>query len=262
MGALTDFATVGAAYAAHSRSARGRLRHDLVARRVLAELPARPVRVLDAGCGDGEMLIRLAAAGHRVTGFDPSAEMLGTAARRIASRPGFAGRVRLVNADIGSFPVDGERFDAVCCHGVLMYLEDPAEAVGRLAEMVGPGGLLSLLTKNGAAVGVREAFRGEYETARELIESGTATSVGNLGLPTRGDDVAALDELASGHGLTPLAWQGVRIFHDHTADWRPAPAEYAAALETEWAASSRDPYRQLGRMVHTLARREVAGSTT
>ncbi|MFD8972895.1 hypothetical protein [Streptomyces sp. NPDC059593] len=54
MGALTDFATVGADYAAHSRSARGRLRHDLVAYRLLAELPAGPVRVLDVGCGDGE----------------------------------------------------------------------------------------------------------------------------------------------------------------------------------------------------------------
>ncbi|MDX2561201.1 hypothetical protein PV371_16240 [Streptomyces sp. TX20-6-3] len=51
MDALTDFATVGAAYSAHSLSARGRLRHDLVARRLLAELPARPARVLVAQRG-------------------------------------------------------------------------------------------------------------------------------------------------------------------------------------------------------------------
>ncbi|WP_241775843.1 methyltransferase domain-containing protein [Streptomyces exfoliatus] len=87
MGALTGFATVGADYAAHSRSARGRLRHDLVAYRLLAELPAGPVRVLDVGCGDGEMTLRIAAAGHDVTATDPSAEMLGAAARRLAARP-------------------------------------------------------------------------------------------------------------------------------------------------------------------------------
>ncbi|MFI9801802.1 MULTISPECIES: hypothetical protein [unclassified Streptomyces] len=39
---MTTFDSVGAAYAAHSDSARGSLRHDLVERRLLAELPAAP----------------------------------------------------------------------------------------------------------------------------------------------------------------------------------------------------------------------------
>ncbi|MET9536210.1 methyltransferase domain-containing protein [Streptomyces sp. NPDC006553] len=261
MAALTDFAAVGAAYSAHSLSARGRLRHDLVARRLLAELPTGPARVLDVGCGDGEMTLRLAAAGHRVTAADPSAEMLGTAVRRVGARPDLAPRIRFLEAGLDSLPFAGERFDAVCCHGVLMYLDDPVGAIGRLAGLVARGGVLSILTKNRAAVGFREALRGEYGVARGLIEHGAATSMGNLGLRTRGDTAEALDELAAEHGLAPLPWQGVRIFHDHRVDWAPGPEEYAQALQTEWAASTRDPYRQLGRLVHTLARRETERRT-
>ncbi|MEU8544824.1 methyltransferase domain-containing protein [Streptomyces sp. NPDC048717] len=258
MGALTGFGDVGTAYAAHSGSARGRLRHDLVERRFLSELPSRPVRVLDAGCGNGEMTLRLAAAGHRVTGVDPSARMLAAAAERLAVRPELADRVRLIRAGLESLPFDGERFDGVCCHGVLMYLDGPDEAVGRLAGLVAPGGLLSVLAKNRRAIGVREAFSGDYETARRLIESGAQTSIGNLGRATRADDPETLDRLAAEHGLTPLPWQGIRIFHDHLDDtWTPRPAVYESALELEWAASSRSPHRDMGHLVHTLARRPV-----
>ncbi|MCX2182764.1 methyltransferase domain-containing protein [Streptomyces sp. SKN60] len=252
---MTDFARVGRDYAEHSGSARGRLRHDLVARRVLAELPDRPSRVLDVGCGDGEMSLRLAAAGHRVTAADPSAGMLAAAGHRLRARPELAPRVGFLEAGLHELPFGAEQFDAVCCHGVLMYLDEPAAAIARLAGLVAPGGVLSVLTKNRAAIGAREALRGEYEVARELIERGAATSVGNLGLAIRGDTAEELDRLAAAQGLVPLPWQGVRVFHDHRDDWAPGPEEYALALETEWAASARDPYRQLGRLVHTLARR-------
>lgn len=260
MEAVTAFDSVGAAYAAHSDSARGRLRHDLVERRLLAELPAAPARILDVGCGNGEMTLRLAAAGHQVTGADPAATMLAAATDRLAARPELADRVRLVNAGFESLPFDGEPFDAVCCHGVLMYLDNPGPAVARLAGFVTPGGLLSILAKNRRAVGVREALVGDSETARRLIVSGADRSVGNLGRESRGDDPDALDWLAAEHGLVPQPWQGVRIFHDHFDDtWAPDPAAYTAALELEWTASSRSPYRDMGHLVHTLARRPERG---
>ncbi|MFJ8128582.1 class I SAM-dependent methyltransferase [Streptomyces hydrogenans] len=255
MVALTGFATVGAAYAAHCDSARGRLRHDLVERRLRAELGPAPVRVLDVGCGTGEMTLRLAAAGHVVTGVDPNPRMLAVAAGRLAARPDLGDRVRLVGAAVDTLPFRRERFDAVCCHGVLMYLDAPEPAVARLAELVAPGGLLSVLAKNRSAIGVREALAGDYGTALRLIESGATVSVGNLGIGSRGDTAETLDRLAASHGLTPLRWQGVRIFTDHLVDWRPAPDVYAAAVAAEWAASWRSPARDLAHLVHTLARR-------
>ncbi|MER5739308.1 MULTISPECIES: class I SAM-dependent methyltransferase [unclassified Streptomyces] len=252
---MTDFAPVAAAYGAHSDSARGRLRHDLVERRLRAELGPSPVRVLDVGCGTGEMTLRLAAAGHHVTGADPDPRMLAATARRLAARPGLDARVRLVEAGVETLPFTWERFDAVCCHGVLMYLDGPDRAVARLAELVAPGGLLSILAKNRCAVGVREALAGDYRTALRLIESGAATSLGNLGIHSRGDTAEALDRLAAGHGLRPLHWQGVRIFTDHLVGWEPDDHVYAAAVAAEWAASWRSPARDMAHLVHTLARR-------
>ncbi|MFG2332805.1 class I SAM-dependent methyltransferase [Streptomyces sp. NPDC048604] len=255
--ASSDFASVGAGYAAYSSGGRGRLRHDITARRVLAELGDSPARILDVGCGDGEMVLRLAAAGHQVTGVEKSLGMLGSAAERVAAVPEIAERVTLAEGDIYNLPFDDASFEAVLCHGVVMYLPDSVAAVAHLARLVADGGILSVLTKNQLAVGVREALSGDYESARAQIESGQAASVGNLGITTRGDTPDHLDDLALANGLTPLPWQGVRIFHDHRNDWVPAEREYQAALDVEWAASSRSPYRELGRLVHAVARREV-----
>lgn len=253
----TDFATVGTDYAAYSEGGRGLLRHKIVADHVLAELPDRPARVLDVGCGDGEMVLRLAEAGHHVTGAELSADMLKAAQDKVAAA-NLTDRVKLLEADIYDLPFDGEVFDAVCCHGVVMYLPDSAEPIAALARLVAPGGILSVLTKNALAVGVREALRGQYGSALEQIESGQTASVGNLGLVTRGDTPERLDQLARDNGLTPLPWQGVRIFHDHLGnDWRPDEATFQEALAVEWAASTRSPYRELGRLVHAVARREA-----
>ncbi|GHE71185.1 methyltransferase domain-containing protein [Streptomyces lavendulocolor] len=255
--ASSDFGAVGTDYAAYSEGGRGLLRHEIVARRVLTELGDEPARVLDVGCGDGEMVLRLAAAGHHVTGAEVSAEMLGRAKEKLAAA-GVADRVRLVEGDIYDLPFDGEVFDAVVCHGVVMYLPDSAEPVRNLARLVAAGGLLSILTKNALAVGVREALRGEYDSALAQIESGQASSMGHLGYVTRGDTPEYLDQLARDNGLSPLPWQGVRVFHDHfPKDWHPEPEVFAKALAVEWAASSRSPYRELGRLVHAVARREA-----
>ncbi|WP_426361981.1 class I SAM-dependent methyltransferase [Streptomyces sp. E-08] len=122
---MTGFSAVGAAYAEHSGSPRGLLRHDLVERRLRTELPASPARILDVGCGTGEMTIRLAAAGHRVTAVDPDPRMLAITAGRLTALPELRERVELVEAGIDGLSLGREAFDGVCCHGVLMYLDEP-----------------------------------------------------------------------------------------------------------------------------------------
>lgn len=63
----------------------------------LAEIVGDPI--LELGCGTGRVLVPLVAAGHRVTGIDRSAPMLGRARSAIAAA-GVADRVTLIEGSM------------------------------------------------------------------------------------------------------------------------------------------------------------------
>ncbi|WP_407320628.1 methyltransferase domain-containing protein [Isoptericola halotolerans] len=116
----------------------GSLRWDVV-RRVL---PPEPGRVLEVGCGQGAVGVRLAAAGHRYTGVEldgASAEV----ARRRFSDAGLDGEV--VHGDAQELDA-GAGFDVVCAFEVLEHLEDDAAALASWVELLRPGGLVLVST--------------------------------------------------------------------------------------------------------------------
>lgn len=247
---MQDFGTVGRAYQDYSEGIRGRLRHELVFN-VLASHLKPESTVLDMGCGDGEISLRLGQAGHSVVGVDVSAEMLELAEVRLQAESGdVARRITFQHGDIDSFPDDRE-FDAVCCHGVLMYLDRSDVAIGKLAKHVAPGGLLSVLSRNALATGVREALRGDFAVALEQIVRSDGASVGNLGISTRGDDPWSVLRMMEHQGLTGCRWYGIRVFSDHLP---PAMDEerFQQLLALEAEVSSRDPYRSFGRLYHAI----------
>jgi SAM-dependent methyltransferase len=108
-------------------------------RRVLAELPPAPARLLDLGVGTGRELSWLLDAGYEVTGVDASAEMLERCARR--ARP-----IPLVHADFWQpLPFPAGSFDAaIALHGTLAHpTHDGALATlaTELGRVVSDGGV-------------------------------------------------------------------------------------------------------------------------
>jgi SAM-dependent methyltransferase len=98
---------------------------------------ARPVRILDAGCGTGGMAARLAGLGE-VTALDYSPVALSFAARR--------GLPRLGCASVERLPFRSDTFDLVAsldvlCHGAV---GSEATAMAELARVLRPGGHLLL----------------------------------------------------------------------------------------------------------------------
>ena len=230
---------------------RNTVRQALIARQLAAHV--RPgSSVLDVGCGQGTQAVRLAALDCTVTGADPSPNLLALA-RAAADRAGY--RIELLNGELADLPdlLGSRRFDLVCAHGLLMYLEDVAAGIESLAQRVHPGGLLSITFRNGDALGLRPAMRRDWSGAVRAFDSDTYTNeLGVTASAHRLEDMAGqLDRL----GFDVEAWYGVRLFTDAADADEPVPTDLDALIEAEWIASHRDPYRALGAQIHLIARR-------
>jgi SAM-dependent methyltransferase len=245
-------------------SVKGYVRTYVLHQQLLWHLPPPPTAVLDVGGGAGHQAFPLAQAGYDVTLLDSSPAMLDKAGERLRRMPGeVRRRVRLVEADgeNADEAVNGQRFGAVLCHGVLGYLEDPVPMVDQLCRCAAPGGVVSVMSGNARATAVQPALERRWEDALAAFD--TRHGVGVLGLRGRADTVEELSELIQGRGVQPEHWYGVWLFVDWLVfsgvELDPADSgqvEATAAVELE--ASRRDPYRQLSRAFHLLGRKPLS----
>ena len=121
-------------------------RHPFIvetARLTMELLQLRPgSSILDAGCGTGVLIPRLAEAVGpvgRVTALDRSGPFLARAHARIDGL-GLAERVDLVQGDVTALPFPDATFDAVHMERVLMHLDEPGDAIRELIRVTRPGG--------------------------------------------------------------------------------------------------------------------------
>ncbi|MEV2214513.1 methyltransferase domain-containing protein [Streptomyces sp. NPDC050997] len=209
------------------------------------------LRVLDVGMGQGTQALRLARAGHKVTGVEQDHKMISVAREALAVEPeGIRNRVRLVESDgrdTGVHFLPGS-FDVVLCHGVLMYVEEPDPLLAGLARMLAPGGLLSLLVRNGNALAMRPGLSGDWAAALTAFD--TTAYQNRLGLDVRADRLETLTATLAGIGAPLQAWYGVRVFTDTVADGAEVPADLTDLLAVEERAGRSDPYRGVAALLH------------
>ena len=83
---------------------------------------------LDAGCGEGETMLRLGPVlGERVAGFDLDPQAVELARDRVEG-------AEIVEGSLYEIPFDRDRFDLVLCLEVLEHLEDPGAALAELGR--------------------------------------------------------------------------------------------------------------------------------
>jgi S-adenosylmethionine-dependent methyltransferase len=249
------FSGLAEPYLATEGTLRGVIRHTLVARQLGEHLPRLPARIVDIGGGAGHQAIPLARKGYEVTILDPSRTMLREARRSLASEEeSVRQRVRLIEGagERAREVLDKGSFDAVLCHGVLPYLDDPYPLIRTLVSAARPGAVVSVLAKNAAALAMRPALEERYKDALATLDADR--DLGRLGTVTRGDTISSLSRLFERVGIEAVQWYGVRVFTDHLGDRLP-DATLPEIVQLEWEAGRRDPYRSVARLIHLIGRK-------
>jgi S-adenosylmethionine-dependent methyltransferase len=226
------------------------VRQEVIARQ-LRDHVEPGMTVLDAGCGQGTQAIGLAALGCSVTGVDPSDALL----ERCRTDAAAAGvDIELLSGTIQELPdrVAATRYDLVCAHGLLMYLDDRAAALEALTERLETGGRLSVTFRNGDALALRSGLRGDWDGALAAFDRDVY--VNELGVPARADRLADVEADLARLGRRIDAWYGVRVLSDAVGADTPAPQgeELAELLDAEERAGRTDPYRHIASQLHLI----------
>jgi SAM-dependent methyltransferase len=109
----------------------GKFVHGL-ASGVLEWLAAKPgERILDLGCGDGQLTQRIAANGATVVGVDTSPEMVDAARSR---------GIVVMEASAESLPFSDQAFDAVFSNAALHWVHDHDAMLAQVKRVLKPGG--------------------------------------------------------------------------------------------------------------------------
>ena len=106
-------------------------------------------RILEIGCGTGQMSLYLARADRLVIGADltrASLELAGAAAHRFK-----LDRVLFVETDLHRPGLRAESFDVVYSSGVLHHTPNPRAAFASIAQLARPGGMIVLGVYNAIA---------------------------------------------------------------------------------------------------------------
>ncbi|MDF7681272.1 tRNA uridine 5-oxyacetic acid(34) methyltransferase CmoM [Enterobacteriaceae bacterium ESL0689] len=213
--------------------------------------PVRPLNILDAGGGEGQMAIRVAEMGHHVTLCDISAEMI-TRARQAAVDKGVADQIDFVHCPAQEVvqhlacPVD-----LILSHAVLEWVVEPQAMLQALWSVLRPGGELSLMFYNANGLLMHNIIAGNFDYVQR-------------GMPKRKKRTLSPDFPRQPQQvyrwLEEAGWQitgkiGVRVFHDYLREKYQQHDNFNALLELETRYCRQEPYISLGRYIHVTARK-------
>jgi ubiquinone/menaquinone biosynthesis C-methylase UbiE len=100
--------------------------------------------VLNVGCGIGVEPAYIARKFNcHVVGVDISEKMIEWSRKR-AREEGVEAKVELRTADVMELPFEANRFDAVLCESVLIFVDDQARAIRECVRVTKPGGYVGL----------------------------------------------------------------------------------------------------------------------
>jgi S-adenosylmethionine-dependent methyltransferase len=237
----------------------GRLKYKLIHANLSKHLAQEgPLRVLDAGGGNGLDTLFLAEQGHVVDLVDYSQEMLEHAAQR-AAEVGLEQQIQIHEADLAELPnlFGGIQFDVVLCHHVVQYVEDVRSLLESLVALLKPGGILSLVTINRYSIPYHAAFlRRDLTEALALVGARTVrTYIFDAEMTTYSAEEIA--DMLMGQGCAIEGDYGIRCICDYWGnnELKSDPAILEQIERLEFALTDKFPYKLLARNLQVIARK-------
>ena len=190
------------------------------------------LRVLDLGCGPGTISLGLAKAVEpgELHGIDIEKSQIEMA--RAAASDGGHGNAVFRTGDATDIPYDGESFDVVHCHAVLMHVPDTRAVLSEVRRVLKSGGIVSAREMIGASSFSEPELNGlgdVWKTVQNLIEA-------NGGHPQMGKELkgalleAGFSEIHAGASFEPFSTaEDVDFFHAFAIDWFFSPGTVEAA---------------------------------
>jgi S-adenosylmethionine-dependent methyltransferase len=215
---------------------------------------AAPLRILDAGGGQGQFSLAFAQAGHSVIICDISAEMLKLAEHEVIKQ-GLQNRVQLIHCSIQDLaqhlkPEECE-FDVVLCHAVMEWVTNPEDLLACLNAYVKDKGVLSLTFYNLHSLIYKNLLRTNFKKIQQQDFAGARGSLTPIN-PLYPEQVF---EWLAKLSIKILATSGIRVFHDYIFNEEQREREPQSVIELELAFSQRLPYQLLGRYIHVLSQK-------
>ncbi|PWC18597.1 tRNA uridine 5-oxyacetic acid(34) methyltransferase CmoM [Brenneria roseae subsp. roseae] len=216
---------------------------------LLTRLPARPLRVLDAGGGEGHMACRLAALGHQILLCDLSDEMI-QRAKEAATTQGVIQNMRFVQSAAQDIVQYMEKpADLILFHAVLEWVAQPQQVLEILNGCLSPGGALSLMFYNHHGLLMRNMVLGNFA----YVQAGMPKRKRRSLSPDHPLDPQQVYRWLEEMGLSISGKTGVRVFHDYLQNKQQQRDNFAEILELEQRYCRQEPFVSLGRYIHVMA---------
>ncbi|OCG73049.1 S-adenosyl-L-methionine-dependent methyltransferase [Gilliamella sp. Nev6-6] len=210
--------------------------------------PNRPLTILDAGGGQGQIACRLAKLGHQVTLCDISEQMLALAKQKA--------QIENVKINCLCCPIQqldsliNQPFDLVICHAVLEWIAEPIALLKALKKHLKPDGYLSLMFYNYHALLFKTVTLGNFG----YTQAGLAKRKKKTLSPDFPREPIDVYQWLNQIDFTILQKTGIRIFHDYLANKAKAETHFEQLLELEQKYCQTKPYLNLARYILVTAK--------
>jgi ubiquinone/menaquinone biosynthesis C-methylase UbiE len=167
-------------------------------------------RVLEIGCGTGQLTVSLAQGGASLVAVELGAKLAAIARQKLSS---FA-EVEVCNADFDGWPLPAEPFDLVVAATAFHWL-NPATRVEKCARALRPGGMLAIIDTHWGIGSSRDAFSQEGQACYARWDPSHQPG---FVLPTLSDLPEARDDLAASASFEQAQLRRYSVERQHSAE--------------------------------------------